>query len=460
MVETISFWYSQIDPAPVRRPPLTGSREADVCIVGAGFTGLWTAYYLLRADPSLAVVVLEANVAGFGASGRNGGWVEGRTAGTRDFWASLAGRAAAVAQERAAQRAVDEVGKVVAAEGIDCAFYKGGAMMSLAQTPLQLEQQRAAVEHDRLWGFGPDDYVLLDGQAVAERIAVQNVLGARFSPHYARVQPARLAVGLSQAVERLGATIYEDTPATAIEPGIARTASGTVRAKFVVRATEAYTRSLAGQRRMILPTASTMIATQVLPPETWDALRWKEAETFLDGTRRHVYVQRTGDGRIALGGRGRPYAYASQTGAESAPDPEAVRSLRERLIELFPQLSEVTLEGAWQGVMGASREWAPAVGLDRDSGIAWAGAYGGQGVCAANLAGQTLADLILGQDTELTHLPWVRPLTRQWPAEPFRYLGVTGVSTMMGIADQREWRMDRTSIVGRLAHLITGRNLE
>lgn len=137
-----------------------------------------------------------------------------------------------------------------------------------------------------------------------------------------------------------------------------------------------------------------------------------------------------------------------------------MRSLRERLIELFPQLSEVTLDGAWQGVMGASREWAPAVGLDRDSGIAWAGAYGGQGVCAASLAGQTLADLILGQDTELTHLPWVRPLTRQRPAEPFRYLGVTGVSTMMGIADQREWRMDRTSMVGRLAHLITGRNVE
>lgn len=460
MAETISFWYSQIDPTPVQRAPLTSSREADVCIVGAGFTGLWTAYYLLRADPSLTVVVLEANVAGFGASGRNGGWVEGRTAGTRDFWASLAGRDAAVAQERAAQRAVDEVGKVVAEEGIDCAFYKGGAMMSLAQTPLQLEQQRAAVERDRMWGFGPEDYSLLDGEAVSERIAVHNVLGARFSPHYARVQPAKLAVGLSQVVERLGATIYEKTPVTAIEPRLARTASGVVRAKFTVRATEAYTRSLTGQSRMILPTASTMIATEQLSPETWQALRWKEAETFLDGTRRHVYVQRTGDGRIALGGRGRPYRYASQTGAEDPPDPQAVRALRTRLIELFPLLAEVSLDGAWQGVMGASREWAPAVGLDRDTGMAWAGAYGGQGVCAANLAGRTLADLIRGQDSELTHLPWVRPLTRQWPPEPFRYLGVTGVNKMMAIADQREWRRDRTSMVGRLAHLITGRNVE
>lgn len=454
----ISFWYSQIDPPPRRRDPFSGSREADVCIVGAGFTGLWTAYYLLRADPSLKVVVLEAEVAGFGASGRNGGWAEGRVAGAREHWAELGGRAGAMALERAMFATVDEIGKVTASEGIDCAFQKGGTL-TFALSALQLEKVRAEVEEDRMWGLGPEDSVLLDGPAAAERIAVDGLLGARYSPHCARVQPAKLAVGLAEAVERAGATIHEGTRVTAIEPRLARTASGTVRAKFVVRATEGYTRNLAGQRRVILPAVSTMIATEVLSPDIWEALRWKEAETFLDATRRYVYVQRTGDGRIAIGGRGRPYRYASQTDAETPPEADAVRALRQRLIELFPVLSDVTLDGAWQGVLGSSREWAPAVGLDPDSGIAWGGAYSGEGVAAANLAGRTLADLILGQDTGLTHLPWVRPLTRRWPPEPFRYIGVRGVNRMMAIADQREWRTDRTSAVGRLAHLITGRNL-
>jgi glycine/D-amino acid oxidase-like deaminating enzyme len=454
----ISFWYSQIDPPPRRRDPLAGSREADVCIVGAGFTGLWTAYYLLRADPSLAIVVLEAEVAGFGASGRNGGWVEGRVAGAREHWADLGGRAGAMALERAMFATVDEVGKVTATEEIDCAFQKGGTL-TLALSDLQLEKVRKEVERDRMWGLTPADSVMLDGPAAAERIAVDGLLGARYSPHCARIQPAKLAVGLAEAVERAGATIHEGTRVTAIEPTLARTASDSVRAKFVVRATEGYTRSLAGQRREILPASSTVIATQVLSPETWQALRWKEAETFLDATRRYVYVQRTGDGRIAIGGRGRPYRYGSRTDAETPPDPEAVRALRDRLIELFPVLSDVALDGAWQGVLGSSREWAPAVGLDPDSGIAWGGAYSGEGVAAANLAGRTLADLILGRDTEPTHLPWVRQLDRRWPPEPFRYIGVRGVNKMMAIADRREWRTDQTSIAGRLAHFVTGRNL-
>jgi glycine/D-amino acid oxidase-like deaminating enzyme len=453
---SISFWYSQIVPPPCQRPSLAGPREADVCIVGGGFTGLWTAYYLLQAEPSLVVVVLEAEVAGFGASGRNGGWVEGRLAGSREHWAARGGRAGAIALERAIQRTVDEVGKVASSEGIDCAFHKGGTL-TVAQTPLQLKKVRAEVEADRLWGFGPDDSALLDGPAVAQRVAVEGALGARFSPHCARVQPARLAVGLGEAMERAGGKIYEGTRVTSIKPGIAHTAAGAVRARFVVQATEAYTASLSGQRRVMLPLSSCMIATEVLSPDTWASLGWEEAETMLDGTRRYVYMQRTGDGRIAIGGRGIPYRYGSRTESEGPPPSQAIRSLRERLIGLFPALSDVTVDGAWHGVLGASRQWAPAVGLDRRTGLAWGGGYVGEGVAAANLAGRTLADLIAGRDSELTRLPWVGPLGRSWPPEPIRYLAVRGVSGMMDAADRREWRTDRTSFMGRVAHLISGR---
>ena len=452
----ISFWYSQIAPSPRRHDRLEGSREADVCVVGAGFTGLWTAYSLLKADPSLEVVVLESEVVGFGASGRNGGWVEGRIAGDREHWAALGGRSGALALERAIQATVDEIGKVTADEGIDCDFRKGGTL-TVAQTPLQLEKVRAEVEEDRAWGLRTEDSVLLDGPATTERVAVDRAVGARYSPHCARVQPAKLAVGLGEVVERLGATIHEGTRVTEIGPHLARTAAGEVRAKFVVRATEAYTATLAGQRRLMLPITSCMIATEVLSPQTWSALGWDEAETMLDGARRFVYIQRTGDGRIALGGRGTPYRYGSRTDAEHPPSSDAVRSLRERLVSLFPVLADVTVDGAWQGVLGAPRRWAPAVGIDPETGLAWGGGYVGEGVAAANLAGRTLADLILRRDTELTRLPWVGGLGRPWPPEPLRFVGVRGVNAMMEMADRREWRTDQTSLVGRVAHLISGR---
>ena len=452
----VSFWYSQVEPPPVRRDPLEGRREADVCIVGGGFTGLWTAYQLLRSDPSLNVVVLEAEAVGFGASGRNGGWVEGRLAGSREHWAELGGREGALALERAIQATVDEVGEVAAAEGIDCAFCKGGTL-TVAQTPLQLERVRAQVEEDRMWGLRPEDSVLLDGPSTAERVSVDGVLGARYSPHCARVQPAKLAIGLGEAVERAGATIYEGTPVSRIRPRVAQTAGGEVRSKFIVRATEAYTASLAGQRRVMLPLRSSMIATAVLDSATWKALGWQQAETMLDGARRYVYIQRTGDGRIAIGGRGTPYRYGSETESEGPPPSETVRSLRQRLIELFPVLTDVAVDGAWQGVLGATRQWAPAVGLDRDTGLAWGGGYVGEGVAAANLAGRTLADLILSRDSELVRLPWVGPLGGSWPPEPLRYVAVRGVNAMMQLADKREWRTDQTSLVGRTAHLISGR---
>ena len=452
----VSFWYSQVEPPPARRDPLDGRREADVCIVGGGFTGLWTAYQLLRSDPSLSVVVLEAEAVGFGASGRNGGWVEGRLAGSREHWAEVGGRAGALALERAIQATVDEVGDVAAAEGIDCAFHKGGTL-TVAQTPLQLEKVRAEVEYDRMWGLTPEDSVLLDGPSAADRVPVDGVIAARYSPHCARVQPAKLAVGLGKAIEQAGATIYEGSRVRRIRPRITQTADGSVRSKFVVRATEGYTASLAGQRRVMLPLRSSMIATEVLSSATWASLRWQQAETMLDGARRYVYIQRTGDGRIAIGGRGTPYRYGSGTESEGPPPSEAVRSLRQRLIELFPVLTDVGIDGAWQGVLGATRQWAPAVGLDRDTGLAWGGGYVGEGVAAANLAGRTLADLILSRDSELVRLPWVGPLGRSWPPEPLRYVAVRGVNAMMQLADKREWRTDQTSLVGRTAHLISGR---
>jgi glycine/D-amino acid oxidase-like deaminating enzyme len=449
-----SFWLSTLDQgAP--RAPLAGPVEADVCIVGAGYTGLWTAYELRRADPSLRVVVLEAETAGFGASGRNGGWVQGELAGSRARWArGLRGHAGVVALDRAIQATVDEVGRVAEAEGIACDFVKGGSLY-VAQTPLELTRVRASVEEDRAWGI--EDTVLLDRAAAAERVAVDRVLGARFSPHCARVQPAKLARGLAGAAERAGATIHERTRVTGIEPGIAHTAAGGVRARFVVRATEGYTTHLAGRRRALVPMNSSMIITEPLDAATWDTLGWSRAETMQDGQHRYVYLQRTADGRIAIGGRGVPYRFGSRTDREDPLPAVTARELRARLLELFPGLRDVRIDAGWAGVLGVPRDWSPAVGLDRATGLAWAGGYVGEGVAAANLAGRTLRDLILGRETDLTTLPWVGPPARAWEPEPLRWLGVRGVHALLRAADRRERRTGRPALAARVADFVAGR---
>ncbi len=435
----LSFWHSVLDPEPPR-PPLGGSRSADVCIVGAGYTGLWTAYELRRADPSLDVVVLEAETAGFGASGRNGGWVLGELSGRH----SRGGSAGAIAQTRAIEATVDEIGRVVAAEGIDCDFVKGGSL-HVAQTPLELER------------VAEEDGELLDAEATRARVAVAGALGASFTPHCARVQPAKLARGLARAAERAGALICEGTRATRIAPGRVDTPYGSVRSPFVVRATEGYTAGLPGLRRLLLPLTSAMIVTAPLGPDVWAEIGWERCETLLDGQRRYAYLQRTADGRIAIGGRGVPYRWGSSTDREGPLDPRTVAELRTRLAELFPVLRDVAVDGAWHGVLGVPRDWSPAVGLDRATGIAWAGGYVGEGVAAANLAGRTLRDLLLGRSTELTALPWVGPFARPWEPEPLRFAAVHAVHGLMRFADDRERSGGRPSAAGRAAEAISGR---
>ena len=216
----VSHWFSEL---PVSRDPLPGDREADVCIVGAGYTGLWTAYYLKRADPSLRITVLEARFAGFGASGRNGGWLSGLAPGHRALLAKQHGRQPVIDWQHALNDAVDEVIRVAGREGITADIVKGGTL-DIARNGPQVRRLRAQVDEDRSWG--DDDTRILSKDEAAQRVNVDGLLLAAFTPHCARVQPAKLARGLADAVERLGVTIYEQTPVTDILPGRAVTAHG------------------------------------------------------------------------------------------------------------------------------------------------------------------------------------------------------------------------------------------
>lgn len=427
-----------------------------MCIVGGGFTGLWTAYELKRADPGLEVVVLEARYVGFGASGRNGGWVLGKLSGSTSAWRARGGPDAPRAMVQAIQQTVEEVGAVVERESIDCDWQHSGTLI-VAQSETQLARLRAAAATQREV-LGDDlAWQLLDAGQLAERMRIGDGRGALFSPHCARIQPAKLVEGLAAAAERAGAVIYESSPVTEISPGLAQAPTGQVRARTILRATEGYTADLPGKHRLLLPMNSSMIVTESLDPALWAQIGWDGAETLLDGSHLYTYSQRTADGRIAIGGRGVPYRFGSRTDREGPVPEQTIDELQGRLRALFPALGDVPVARAWHGVLGVSRDWCPTVGLNASSGLGYAGGYAGEGVAAANLAARTLRDMVLGRDTELTRLPWVGHPARNWEPEPLRFMGARGIYTLYRVADHHERASGRPSPVAAVADRIAGR---
>ena len=391
----VSYWW-QARGAPPRRPSLPGGTEADVCIVGGGYTGLWTAYYLNRADPGLRVVVLEANFAGFGASGRNGGWVTATLPGSRARYARHPrGREGVRELERRLRETVDEVASVCAAEGIDAGLVKGGTL-TVATSAAQDARLRQRLAAERAWGDGPGIVRYLEKNELDGRLRVTGAAGALYFPDCARVQPADLAAGLAEVVTRAGVRLYEATPVTSISAGRADTPAGEVRAPYVLRCTEGFTAGLPGQHRTLLPMNSSMIVTGPLTDEAWKSIGWDGFETLSDEAHAYIYAQRTPDGRIALGGRGIPYRFGSDLDTDGAIAPSTVAQLGRILRRMFPAAAPAGIDHAWCGVLGVPRDWCATVTLDPRTGLGWAGGYSGHGVAAANLAGRTLADLVRG----------------------------------------------------------------
>ncbi|MFF4957498.1 NAD(P)/FAD-dependent oxidoreductase [Streptomyces sp. NPDC001222] len=456
----ISFWYAD-DGLPAPREPLAGDAAADVVIVGGGYTGLWTAYYLKKAAPFLRITVLEQRFCGYGASGRNGGWLYNGIAG-RDRYARLHGHEAAVRLQKAMNETVAEVVRAAEEEGIDADVRVGG-VLEVAYTPAQLARLKAFHEHEL--SFGEQDRELYGARGTAERIRVAHAVGSSWTPHGARLQPVKLVKGLAAAVEALGVTIHEGTPVTEIRPKHAVTPYGTVRAPYVLRCTEGFTASLRGQRRTWLPMNSSMIATEPLTDAQWAEIGWEGCEALGDMAHAYMYAQRTADGRIALGGRGVPYRFGSRTDNDGRTQAATVEALHDILVRFFPSLAGVRVAHAWSGVLGVPRDWCATVTLDRATGLGWAGGYVGSGVATANLAARTLRDLVQqdsGQagGTDLTELPWVNHRVRKWEPEPLRWLGVHGMYTTYRAADRRELTAPaaESSKLAQFADRVAGRH--
>jgi glycine/D-amino acid oxidase-like deaminating enzyme len=448
----VSFWHAQLS-APTLRAPLRASTSVDVCIVGAGLTGLWTAYYLKRAVPSLSIAVLEREFAGYGASGRNGGWLSALVAGSLDRYAQRCGVDAACELQRTMIETVDEVIRVAHDEGIDADIVKGG-VLRVARTAPQLRRLRDAVTSAARWN---NPYDVLSGDEARSRVNVAGTLGAYYSANGARLHPAKLVRALAVVVAESGVTIYESTPVTSIRPHHVTTPFGVVSADFVVRATEGFTSALPGLHRRWLPMNSSMIVTAPIRDATWDELGWSGYETLGDSAHTFMYAQRTADNRIAIGGRGVPYRYGSRTDSDGETAADTVRELREILVDFFPMLRSVNIEHAWSGVLGVPRDWCASVSLDTSTGLCSAGGYAGHGVTATNLAGRTIRDLLLARESDLTRLPWVDWTCRSWEVEPLRWIGVRSMYLAYRAADRAEAKgATSTSWIARVADVISG----
>ena len=432
-----SFWFDSLGVPAEPEPPDALPNSVDVAIVGAGFTGLWTAYYLNQQTPDLDIAVFEANTVGFGASGRNGGWCLGASNGLDGMLEDPKLRDAGLAITRAMFDTVDEVGRICQAENIDAHFAKGGSL-NVATVPFQVEalQQRVARMHGL--GFDTDDYHWLDEHESQQRIGMTPNHGAMYFRHCASLHPARLVRGLAQVLRRRGVRIFERTPISAIEPGKVHAPDGPIRADRVVRATEGYTDSIKGQRRLMLPLYSIMVATEPLPDEVWNSIGLRERETFGDSRRVVIYGQRTLDGRLAFGGRA-GYYFGSRKRRIIPRDDPMVAQVEQTLRSLFPILDGYRVTHGWGGFMGVPRHWRPSVNFDQATGMGWAGGYTGEGVAASNLAGRIMADLVAERRTDVTELAWVGDAPRKWEPEPLRYLGAKGIQWFGDRADHEEF---------------------
>lgn len=444
----VSFWHYKLGGRPEIRAQLSKNLDKDIVIVGGGFTGLWTAYYLKKENPELDIALLEANFCGFGASGRNGGYVSAGISLAKD-------RDSGEQNTRlrfAVRDSIAEVISRIAEEGIDADQEKVGSLLSatnhaqlkrLTETPLIANQQ------------------FLDAEAFKERINIPSVLGGILEPETYTVNPGKLVRQLAGVVEKLGVEIYENTRVDRVENHHVYTAHGfSAKANVIVIATEGYLSSIKGFQRTRIPMNSSMIATQVVPEEVWDEIGWRGREALSEATHAVLYSQHTLDGRIAIGGRGYPYRYGSATDTDGVTQTSTIRALTEILNRWLPVTKSLEIEHAWSGVLGVPRDWSASVRYDSQTGIAVAGGYVGSGVVVSNLSARTLRDLILKKKSELVDQVWVNHMAKKWEVEPFRWLGVHTMYKLYNRADDIERRnsaSDRTSKIARFANLITSK---
>ncbi len=461
-----SFWFDTLDENIQARTPLQDDLSVDVAIIGAGYTGLWTAYYLKKQQPDLSIAIVESQTAGFGASGRNCGWLMAGMAGEAKYLSHLP------EQERQAGYnllfgIIDEVASVTKEENIQCDLNRGGAVYAAARYPEQIKNMQDALKHFHGQGLGEEDYRWLDTHELNEKVRMRNGYGGIYTPHCATINPAKLVRGLARCVESMGVVIYEKSPVLSVENKKVHTTQGSIKANVIVPATEGFSDKLLNLKKYVLPVQSLIIASEPLSKSQWDEIGLHSRPAFSDGGRLTTYGQRSLDCRLIFGARG-GYMFGGKVRHEFSLEDPAFDLRKKLMVDLFPSLKDVKVTHGWGGTLGMARNFSPFAIFDPVSGIASAGGFSGEGVGASNLFGRTLADMILQKDSELTHMPWVfTPAThkqalKKWEPEPFRFITYKTILRFFGWEDDlynnqsaAPWRKKLASTVcDKLALLI------
>jgi glycine/D-amino acid oxidase-like deaminating enzyme len=443
----VSYWLATAGDDLAPRPALDGSTDADVAILGAGLTGLWTAFYLARRDPSLRIVILERETAGFGASGRNGAWCAPDLNISMGRLARLHGEDSARAMQQATYDSVDEVGRATAEAGIDAGFHRGGELL-VARGPHGVPSLEEAHAEYARFGFG-DRYRLLDAAETAAKVRIAGAIRGLFTDAAAVVHPGRLVRGLARHVEALGVVIHEGTAVTGFRPRDATgraalvTDRGEVRAPAIVLAGEAYLSELPALHRQLIPLWSLIVLTEPVSDAAWAEIGWANREVVASTRMSIDYLSRTEDGRILFGGRGAPYRFGSPIRPEYDRHGSTHERLKGFVREWFPMLGDVAFTHEWGGPLGMPRDWHPTMAFDPRTGIATARGYIGHGVSTTNLAGRVLTDLLTDTPSPLTSLPVVNHRSPNWEVEPFRWIGVRYAQWAVGRLDATAERTGR-----------------
>ena len=418
-------WWLAEAGVPPPRPALDGDIDADVAVVGGGYTGMWTAWFVSELEPDARVVVLETDRCGMGPSGRNGGFAN-------SMWPSLAslrerfGGRAALEIARASEAEVEGIGAWCEKQGVD-AWYRHGGYLQVSTTALHDHACRAAREACVELGE-PDACVPQSSPEVRERCASPAFRSGAYYPAAATVQPARLALGLRERLVERGGLVFERSRARRlrrVSGGIlVETDAGRVRAPSVVLAAGGRLAAHWPLRRRLTVASSHMVITEPVP-DVLEAIGWTRGECITDSRAMVQYFRATPDGRIAFGWGGGRVVPGARLNGRAEVDARVVAEVEGRLLRLFPSLRGRRIEHAWGGPIDVSPTHLPMIGSLGDGRVHYAFGYTGNGVAPSRLAGRALASMAMDRRDEHTRLALVEPPPVRVPPEPFRYAGGT-----------------------------------
>lgn len=441
--KNIAFWVKSTekpnqsaDANYINQHSPMSDKKYDVSIVGGGFTGLWLAYYLIKNNPELNIALFEAKQVGYGASGRNGGWLSTNLPGvigqllkrkhvTQDDIIHL---------QRKVNETIHEVNDVCQQESIDCDFFEGG-LLNIATNKAQSNRLIDLKAEHLKYGFDADKLMLLTAEEAKKHINIDVIESALYYKQGARIQPFKLILGLKSFLEAK-IDFFENTPVTNFKQGAIYTKDRKIDSDAIICCTEGYSGPLLG-KRSVIPINSSIIATNVLPSDFWEKANWNNNELLGDLAHQFIYAQRTEDNRIIIGGRGAPYQYNAKTSGHGHLDANTQKQLLNRLQFFFPNY-KFDVDYAWKGSLGVTRDWCPTVTYNPNSNVGYIYGFAGHGVGPTNLAARTMVDRILGKSTDLTKLPWNEHKSPKWEPEPFRWLAIHGMYKWLSFTDYAE----------------------